>query len=312
MNIVFMGTPEFAVPALEKLIQNEKDIAVYTQPDRPKGRGQKLASSPIKDIAQHHHIPCFQPENLNDASVIQKLNALKPDLIAVVAYGLFIPKKILDIPHFKTINIHPSLLPKYRGAAPIQWALINGDSKTGVTILYVTPQMDAGDILSQKEILISDEDTAELLHQKLSQLGATLLLETLQRIKKGAISPIPQTEKEVILAPKLEKETGHIDWDKDARSIFNLIRGTNPWPGAYTEIQHELLKIHVAKPILENIRGEAGKIHSISEEGIVVETPKGCLLLTELQKANKRKMKAHEFIKGTPLTVGSFLGHHHV
>lgn len=308
-KIVFMGTPEFAKPSLAALIQKENVIAVYTQPDRPKGRGQKSIPSVIKEIALKNEIPCFQPETLKDESVLKQISSLAPDLIVVVAYGLFLPTKILSIPKYKVLNVHPSLLPKYRGAAPMQWALINGDSKTGVTILYMSSKMDAGDILLQKDIPILEEDNFESLQKKLSQLGAELLLRVIEGLKKDTITAKSQIETAVTLAPKLTKEIGCIDWNNPSRSIFNLIRGVTPWPGAHTKIDHTLLKIHSAKVVLEDFQGKPGRIHSLEKEGIVVETPKGCLLLTEVQKPNKRKMHASEFLRGQPLTIGSFFQH---
>lgn len=311
-KVVFMGTPLFAIPVLEKLIENEDVIAVYTQPDRPSGRGQKMTPPPVKTVAQKHHIPCFQPPHFKKASTIEELKSLHPDLIVIIAYGLFLPKSVLDIPPHQTLNVHPSLLPQYRGAAPIQWALINGDAQTGVTILYVTPEMDAGDILMQKKVKISDEDTADSLQSKLCILGADLLIETLGGLKHHTITPRPQNppknSKEISLSPKLSKEISEIDWTKPARTLFNLIRGANPWPGTYTYLQGELLKIHSAKVVSENFQGKAGKIHSMTEGGLVIETPQGLLLLTEVQKPNKRKMNASEFLKGQRIKPGSYLG----
>ena len=202
-KIVFMGTPEFSVPALEALIYEEDVIAVYTQPDRPSGRGQKPTAPPIKVLAEKHKIPCYQPTRLKDTYEIQKLKSLAPDLIIVVAYGLFLPAEILNIPKHRCINIHPSLLPKYRGAAPMQWALIHGDAQTGVSIVYVTPKMDAGDILMQRTLSIREEDTLETLHDQLSKLGAKLLIKTVHELKKESLRPVPQDEKKVTLAPKL-------------------------------------------------------------------------------------------------------------
>ena len=307
-KVVFMGTPSFAAPVLEKLVEKENVIAVYTQPDRPRGRGQKILPSPIKEVAQKYHIACFQPPHFKDTSTIEELKKIKPDLIVVIAYGLFLPQSVLDIPVHKTLNIHPSLLPKYRGAAPIQWTLMNGDRETGVTVLYVTHHMDAGDILLQKKIEILEEDSSETLQTKLITLGTDLLMETILGLKENSLVPIPQNPQEVSHAPKLSKDMGRIDWTKPARILFNLIRGANPWPGTYTFLQKEVLKIHCAKITDETFQGKAGKIHSLTENGIEVETPQGLLLLTEVQKPNKRKMNASEFLKGQKLSLGSYLG----
>ncbi|MBI4041613.1 MAG: methionyl-tRNA formyltransferase [Deltaproteobacteria bacterium] len=306
LKIVFMGTASFAVPALEKLIQHEKVIAVYTQPDRPRGRGQKLDMSPIKKIAVQHGIACYQPVTLTAPSHVKALKALAPDLMVVTAYGLFLPKDILDIPRLKTLNIHPSLLPKYRGAAPIQWAIIQGEEKTGVSIVYVTPEMDAGDILNQKNYAISMQDTYETLEPTLAELGASLLLETIDQIKKNKVAAKPQDPNQVTRAPKLTKEMGTLDWQAPAQQILNLIRGANPWPGTYTFLKDSVLKIHAARVIDPSTQGQPGKIRELSKQGILVETSQGLLLLTEVQKPNKKRIPATEFLKGEHLLPGQF------
>ncbi|MEK7790271.1 MAG: methionyl-tRNA formyltransferase [Deltaproteobacteria bacterium] len=304
-RIIFMGTPSFAISSLEGIAKKENVVAVFTQPDRPKGRGQKKTSPPIKEIAQKLKIPCFQPESLKSEPAIREIERLSPDLIVVVAYGLFLPKKILDIPKYKVINVHPSLLPKYRGAAPMQWALINGDKETGVTIAYIIEKMDAGDILMQKSIDIDDSDDYFSLEKKLSNIGSDLLSQTISFLRENKISPRPQNEKEATFAPKLRKEMGRINWQQPARFIFNLIRGANPWPGTFTLCDREPLKIHHAKLLTEEMAGIPGKIQTVSAEGISVETPKGVLLLTEVQKPNKKRMPVSEFLKGNPITPGS-------
>lgn len=305
IKIIFMGTPVFAIPSLEEIAKNENVIAVFSQPDRPKGRGQKTTPPPIKETAQKLNIPCYQPQSLKSEIVINDIQKLKPDLIVVVAYGLFLPTKVLEIPKYKTINVHPSLLPKYRGAAPMQWALINGDKQTGVTIAYITKAMDAGDILMQEASAIADSDTLTTLEQKLSRLGANLLGKTISLLKEDKISARAQNEKEVTFAPKLRKEMGFIDWKKSARSIFNLIRGANPWPGTFAIFQREPLKIHSAKIVSEEGAGTPGKIVSVSKEAIAIETSSGVLLLTEVQKPNRKRMPIAEFLKGCPITPGS-------
>lgn len=304
-RIIFMGTPAFAIPSLERIAKKETVIAVFTQPDRPKGRGQKKTAPPIKEIAQKLKIPCFQPESLKSETAVHEIEMLSPDLVVVVAYGLFLPKKILDIPKYKVINVHPSLLPKYRGAAPMQWALINGDKETGVTIAYIIEKMDAGDILMQKSIDIDDSDDYFSLEKKLSNIGSDLLSKTISFLKENKISPRSQNEKEATFAPKLRKEMGRINWQQPAHSILNLIRGANPWPGTFTICDREPLKIHHAKLLTEERVGIPGKIQTVSAEGISVETSKGVLLLTEVQKPNKKRMPISEFLKGNPITPGS-------
>lgn len=304
-RIIFMGTPAFAIPSLEEIAKNENVVALFTQPDKPKGRGQKMSPPPIKEVANQLRIPCFQPETLKSETVIHQIKNLSPDLIVVVAYGLFLPQKVLDIPKHKTINVHPSLLPKYRGAAPMQWALINGDKETGVTIAYIIEKMDAGDILMQKSIDIDDSDDYFSLEKKLSNIGSDLLSKTISFLKENKISPRPQNEKKATFAPKLRKETGRINWQQPARSILNLIRGANPWPGTFTICDREPLKIHHAKLLTEETAGIPGKIQTVSTEGISVETSKGVLLLTEVQKPNKKRMPVSEFLKGNPITPGS-------
>lgn len=300
-----MGTAPFAIPSLHGIAKEENIVAVFTQPDRPSGRGQKITAPPIKETAQKLKIPCFQPETLKSETIIHQIKNLSPDLIVVVAYGLFLPQKVLEIPAHKTINVHPSLLPKYRGAAPMQWALMNGDKETGVTIAYIIEKMDAGDILTQQSIDIDDSFDLPRLEATLSLLGANLLCNTLSSLKENKIAPQPQNEGAATFAPKLRKEMGRIDWNKTARSIFNLIRGTNPWPGTYATWQGGILKIHHATLLSEELNGVPGKIQSVSEKGITVETSKGALLLTEIQKPNKKRMSASEFLKGTSITPGS-------
>lgn len=302
-----MGTPIFTVPVLEALIQEEDVIAIYTQPDRPKGRGQKILPPPAKELAIKQGIPCFQPASLKSDETFRHFQTLKPDLTVVAAYGLFLPKRYLSVAHHQTINIHPSLLPKYRGAAPIQWALMNGDHETGVSIVYVTPKMDAGDILVQERLPIDQEEPANALGERLSHLGAKSLMKAIALIKQGSPSPVPQDDARVILAPKLTKEMGNIDWSKTAASIHNLIRGANPWPGTYTYFEGELLKIHAARVQDTQLKGKPGKVHAASKDELLIETGKGLLSLTEIQKPNKRKMSVSDFLKGYSVPVGSFL-----
>ena len=307
-KIIFMGTPQFAVPSLEALIKKERVIAVYTQPSRPRGRGQKTLPPPIKEYADAQGIPCFQPKTLRSAAELSRIQQLKPDLIVVAAYGLFIPKDILAVPGHKAINVHPSLLPKYRGAAPIQWALIHGDQQTGTSIITVASRMDAGDILTQQSIPIEPADNFISLQNRLSEISAQLLMKTIAGLKQGTLHPRIQNEQEVITTRKLTREDGRIDWRRPARQLLNLIRGANPWPGTFTTLAGEDIKVHAAEIYSENFSGHAGRIHKLIPEGIIVETPQGLLLLTEVQRPNKRRMSAADFFKGHKIRAGSFLG----
>ena len=248
MKVLFMGTPDFAVPCLESIIKSENNnvIGVVTQPDKPKGRGHKLQPTPVKAKAVEYNIPVFQPETLKNRSFEDELKQLNPDIIVVVAYGQILPEYILNFPKFGCINVHASLLPKYRGAAPIQWSVINGDTTTGVTTMYMAKSLDTGDMIQKAEIQIGDEETAGELHDRLSLIGADLIVETIKKLSEGKAIRVPQNDSLSSYAPMLNKETGHIDWNKNSSDIINLIRGTNPWPGAFTSYKSEIMKIYKA------------------------------------------------------------------
>ena len=308
MNIVFMGTPGFAIPSLTMLIASDNTIAgVVTQPDRPSGRGKKLTPPPVKTLALQHALPVLQPERVKEENVIQWLRSKKPDLIVVVAFGQILPPKILKIPSYGCINLHTSLLPQYRGAAPINWALINGEKKTGVSTILMNEWMDTGDIFLQMETKIEEKEDALTLSNRLSTLGAKLLLETISQLKRGGLTPTPQNHSKVTYAPLLKKDDGHIDWRKNAQAIHNQIRGTLPWPGAFTYLDKKLLKIFNSVVIDEENRGSPGKIFQVGAEGIKVATGKECLLLTEVQLQGRKRMNAAEFIKGHPVPTGTSL-----
>ena len=248
MKVLFMGTPDFAVPCLESIIKSENNnvIGVVTQPDKPKGRGHKLQPTPVKAKAVEYNIPVFQPETLKNRSFEDELKQLNPDIIVVVAYGQILPEYILNFPKFGCINVHASLLPKYRGAAPIQWSIINGDTTTGVTTMYMAKSLDTGDMIRKAEIQIGDEESAGELHDRLSLIGADLIVETIKKLSEGKAIRVPQNDSLSCYAPMLNKETGHIDWNKNSSDIINLIRGTNPWPGAFTSYKSEIMKIYKA------------------------------------------------------------------
>lgn len=310
MNVVFMGTPDFAASALKRLIRSKNRVlAVVTQPDRPKGRGRKVALSPVKEEALRNHLPCFQPERPRAPEFVEKLRSLKPEAIIVSAYGHIISKNILDIPPCGCINIHASLLPRYRGAAPINWAIIRGETKTGITTMLMDEKMDTGDILMQREVPVSDTCTAGELHDILAPVGAELLIETIEGLESGSVEPVPQDDSEATYAPKLKKEDGLIDWQKSTRGIYDLIRGVDPWPGAYTSLHKKMLKIWRART--ENgdeTSGRPGEIVEVSEERVVVRTGSGFLSLLEVQSEGGKRLLIKDFIHGHPLDRGTVMG----
>ena len=308
MNIIFMGTPDFAIPSLAMLAASDNNIVgVVTQPDMPKGRGKKLHSPPVKTLAQQHGLSVIQPSSVKEENFIQWLKGQNPNLIVVVAFGQMLSPKILRVPHHGCINLHASLLPAYRGAAPINWALINGEAITGVTTIFMNEWMDTGDILLKRETKIEQTDDVLTLHHRLSTLGAKLLLETISQLKRGALSSIPQNHSKVSYAPALKKEDGNIEWGMEAQAIYNRIRGTVPWPGATTNLDNKLLKIFKSKIIEEDNREPPGKICQVGPEGIRVATGKGYLLLTEVQLQDRRRMEVAEFVRGHPISIGTML-----
>ncbi len=302
-----MGTPEFAVPSLESLIKEDYDVcAVFTKPDKPQGRKMILTPPAVKICAQGHKVKVFQPEKLKNPEVEEFVKSLNPDLIIVVAYGKIIPKNILEIPKYGCINIHGSLLPKYRGAAPIQWSIINGDKVTGVTTMFIDEGLDTGDILLQSKIVINNNETSEKLKRRLSALGAELLVKTLKKLESGTLERIKQDDSEATFSPLLDKNTGSIDWEKTAEEIHNLIRGTNPWPIAHTTLRGKLFKIYKSK--ISNHRSlYPGKI--VSTSPLII----GCgnntsLELLEVQVEGKKRMPAGDFARGYRLTDKTILG----
>ncbi len=307
-----MGTPAFAVPTLRMLLAGEDPVVgVFTQPDQPSGRGMALHAPPVKTLALEHSLPVFQPAKLRDPSVIDCLTAWQPDLIVVVAYGKMLPNAILDLPPLKCINIHASLLPKYRGAAPMQWAIARGETQTGVTIMRIGERMDAGDILLQHVVPIHEDDTGESLHDKLSQLGAATLLEALSLLKQRRLSARPQDEAEATYAPIIKKEDGRIDWTQPAPTIERRIRAFTPWPSAYTMWQGKLLKILKAKlsPGYDDPHtAPHGAIVEASAVDFVVATGSGRLRVLEVQLEGKKRMPVAEFLKGHVLRPGEILG----
>ena len=304
LKIIFMGTPELSCASLEKLAQNPQFqvLLVVTQPDKPKGRDLKPQPPPVKVLAQKLNLPVLQPPKARDEQFISELRAAAPDLIVVAAYGHILPQAILDMPQFGCLNVHTSLLPKYRGAAPIQWAIANGETETGVTIMKMDAGMDTGAIVSQKRTPISPEDDSAILHNRLAQLGAEHLMETIPDYVAGKISAKPQSG-DYSYAPKIKKEDGHIDWNLSAQTILNRLRAFMPWPGAFTFLKTEpkpcLLKIWKAGVMEKS--GTAGEILSADENGIVVACGKDALKILELQREGGRRMTAREFLVGHPL-----------
>jgi methionyl-tRNA formyltransferase len=301
-----MGTPDFSLPSLFNLLEGgEEVVSVYTQPDRPKGRGRKPAPSPVKEQALSYHLPVYQPVSLKERFVQDQLAEQKPDLLIVVAYGLILPQRVLDIPTWGAVNVHASLLPKYRGAAPIQWALISGEKETGVTTMRLDAGMDTGDILLQGREPIRDTDTAQGLHDRLAEMGGRLLNETLARLRLGTLIPQPQDS---LLAPPLKKNQGEIQWDLPAERIDRQIRGLFPWPGAFTFWQGKRMLIHRASLESNEIQGTPGMIHSFKEGTIQVRTGQGILSLREVQIEGHRRMSSEELLRGFSIKVGDRLG----
>jgi methionyl-tRNA formyltransferase len=312
LRIIFMGTAELSCASLEKLAQdkNFSVLAVVTQPDKPKGRDLKLTPSPVKVLAQKLNLPVLQPLKARDEPFIGELRALAPDLIIVIAYGQILPPAILDLPRHGCLNVHTSLLPKYRGAAPIQWAIANGDPETGVTVMKMDAGLDTGPIVSLRRTPILPSDDSQILHDRLAQLGADLLVETIPNYVAGKIQPQPQPAEGSTYAAKIKKEDGHIDWTQPAEKIWNRLRAFTPWPGAYTFLKSEprphLLKIWKAEGVEKN--GRPGEILSADKSGIVVACGEKALRISELQREGGKRLTTEQFLAGFPLKPGLKLG----
>lgn len=307
MRIVFAGTPEFAVPPLRALLDSPHDICgVYTQPDRPAGRGRKLTPSPVKVLAQESGLPVFQPETLKDETAQAQLRNLKPDLMVVVAYGLLLPRAVIDIPPLGCINIHASLLPRWRGAAPIQRSILAGDSETGVTIMYIEPRLDAGPMLLKKACPIGPDDTAGDLHDRLSRIGAEALLETLPLIDAGTAQPEIQDESLVTHAAKINKDDAQLDWSRPAAELQCQVRAFNPWPVAETVYRNQILRVWRATVVPASGSEPPGTL-LIDGENLDVVTGHDCLRLLEIQLPSGKRISARDFINGHPET-GLMLG----
>jgi len=308
VNIVFMGTPDIAAVILEKLIESEHRIlAVVTQPDKPKGRGKQVQFSPVKELALKHNIPVLQPKRVRDESFFPVLKELNPDIIVVAAFGQIIPQSILDLPPYGCINVHASLLPKYRGSAPIQWAIINGETKTGVTIMYMDAGIDTGDMIMKEEVAIDPKETGGSLHDKLAVCGGNLLLKALKAIENGTAKREKQNEAESTYVKILDKSMGLIDFNRPAAEIERLIRGLNPWPSAYTYLNGKTLKIWDADVIEKDQEGMPGEIVQVTKDSIHIKTSSGILAVKELQLEGKKRMSAEAFLRGYSVSQGTIL-----
>ncbi len=306
MNIVFMGTPDFAVPCLQALLDSgEQVIAVYTQPDKPKGRGHKVLPPPVKELAVSHGIPVYQPATLRTEEAQAEFAALKPDLAVVVAYGKILPQAILDVPPHGCINVHASLLPKYRGAGPIQWSVLNGETKTGVTTMYMAEGIDTGDMILKSETAIGEDETASELHDRLAVLGAQTLLDTLRLVHTGQVPRTVQNDEEASHAPMLTKELCALDFTKPAQLVHNQIRGLSTWPCAVTSLMGKRLKVY--KSQLANGTGEPGEV--LDNKTFVVACGDGTAIrLLEVQFEGSKRMPAEAFLRGQHIEKGTLLG----
>lgn len=308
MKIIFAGTPEFALPTLEELFKSGHEISlVITQRDRPKGRGKKLQYTPVKEKALQLGLEVYQPDNINSDESIEKLKMINPDFLIVVAFGQILKKKVLDIPKIDALNVHASLLPKYRGAAPINWAILNGEEETGVTIMKIDEGLDTGDIISSVSTPIDDADDAITVHDRLSRLGGELIVSTLVDIVNNRAKYTPQKNEISTYAPMLYKDNGRIDWNKPSKDIFNQVRGLKPWPSAFTYYEDKQIKIHKIKLTDEISNGEPGKIVDVSNSSVFINSADKIIVVEELQFPNKRPMKVSEYLAGNSIVKGTIL-----
>ena len=309
MKIIFMGTPEFAVPSLENINRNHEILSVYTKIDKPNARGKKINYSPVKEYALANDLKIYQPESFKGREIIEEIREQKPDLIVVVAYGKILPKEVIDIPKYGIINLHSSLLPRYRGAAPINAAIINGDEKSGVSIMYVEEKLDAGAVILQSETTILDEDSFLTLHDRLKIMGADLLLEAINLIEKNEVKAVKQDENLVTFVKPFKKEDCKINWEKASREIFNFVRGMNPLPTAFTTLNGRVMKIYsteiLDKVYDSNCCGEV--VDYIKGKGVVIKTLDGSLIITSAKPENKKQMSGTDLINGKILKKGEQL-----
>lgn len=308
MRIVFMGTPDFSVPALKALVEaGHQVIAVVTQPDKPKGRGKEVQMTPVKIQAMEYGIPVYQPAKVREASFVEVLKGLEADVYVVIAFGQILPKAVLELPKYGCINIHASLLPKYRGAAPIQWCVIDGERETGITTMMMDVGLDTGDMLEKAVIPIEEKETGGSLHDKLSMAGGDLILSTLKKLEEGTLVRTPQTDEGTCYAKMLTKSLGDIDWNQDAVSIERLIRGLNPWPSAYTMWNGKTIKIWAADVIKDEAPANSlpcGGVALSDRHCLAVRTGDGLLSIKELQMEGKKRMDIEAFLRGYPIPAG--------
>ncbi|MDY3910090.1 MAG: methionyl-tRNA formyltransferase [Eubacterium sp.] len=309
MKVIFMGTPDFSVPVLQGLIDSKEHevTAVVTQPDKPRGRSGKLVFTPVKQLAVEYGIPVYTPKRVKDPEFVKELSRIPCDVIVVIAFGQILSKEILDLPKYGCINVHASLLPRWRGAAPMQWAIIAGDETTGITTMQMDVGLDTGDMLLTKEVPISPNETGESLHDKMAVLGSELLLETLRQAEEGTLHPIPQNDEDSTYAKMLTKETGKIDWNLDAAQIERYVRGLNSWPSAYSGYKGKTLKIWCAEVLPEVTEEKPGTVVSVEKDSFTVQTGNGCLRILELQLEGKKRMDAGSFLRGVKIEKGDVL-----
>ena len=308
MRIVFMGTPDCSVPALEALVEGGHEVvAAITQPDKPKGRGKAVLMTPVKEKAMELGIPVYQPVKVREPEFVEKLRQMEPDAIVVVAFGQILPKSILEIPRYGCVNIHASLLPKYRGAAPIQWAVIDGERESGVTTMFMNEGLDTGDMLEKEAVTLDPKETGGSLHDKLSAIGGRLILSTLKGLEDGTLKGTPQTDEGTCYAKMLKKSLGDIDWTMDAAAIERLIRGLNPWPSAYTCLHGKTLKIWDGDVLEREYGVEPGTVAEVAKDRLVVQTGQGSLAIRSLQLEGKKRMDAGDFLRGYAVEAGTRL-----
>lgn len=308
MRIVFMGTPDFSVGPLDSLVEAGHEIAAcVTQPDKPKGRGKEVQMTPVKERALELGIPVYQPVRVRDQEFLDILQRIAPEVIVVVAFGQIVPKALLEIPKYGCINIHASLLPKYRGAAPIQWAIIDGERETGITTMMMDEGLDTGDMLEKAVVEIGPEETGGSLHDKLREAGGRLIVSTLEKLEAGTLTRTKQTDEGTCYAKKLTKTLGDIDWTMDAAAIERLVRALNPWPSAYTSLNGKTLKLWKAEVLEEEHEGQCGQIIEAAKDRLLVKTGTGTLAVRELQLEGKKRMDAAAFLRGYPVEAGSLL-----
>ncbi len=312
VRVLFMGTPDFAVSSLEALLADGYNvIGVVTQPDRPVGRKQVLTPPPVKEAALRHGLPVLQPEKIRQEDALEQVLATQPDLIVTAAYGQILPKRLLDAPRYGCINVHASLLPKYRGGAPIHKAIVDGEKETGVTIMYMVEALDAGDMLSKVVVPIEERDTVGTMHDKLAAAGAKLLTQTLPKLLAGELVAEPQNHEEATFAPNIKRTDERIDWTRSAEQIYNQVRGLNPWPVAFTSFEGKVWKIWWVEKLSRNgSDGEPGMIVAREPDGLVVACGEGSVKIAELQPEGKKRMSAHDFLRGAGniIEIGKRLG----